>query len=55
MEYTPAQLRAIGGFPCGYLNYYYFREAMLARCLAEEKTRGEVCLELERRAAGDIR
>lgn len=49
MEYTPAQLRAIGGFPCGYLNYYYFREEMLARCMAEEKTRGEVCLELERR------
>lgn len=49
MKYTPGQLRAIGGFPCGYLNYYYFREEMVKQCLDEEKTRGEVCLELERR------
>lgn len=47
MAYTPAQLRAMGGFPCGYLNYYYHRSEMVQRCLAAERTRGEICLELE--------
>jgi len=48
MKYTPEELRAIGGFPCGYLNYYYHRNEMLAACQDERKTRGEVCLALER-------
>ena len=48
MRYTPAQLRAMGGFPCGYLNYYYYRDEMVKKCVEAEKTRGEVCLELER-------
>ena len=48
MRYSPEQLRAMGGFPCGYLNYYYFRDEMLNKSLSEEKTRGEICLELDR-------
>lgn len=47
MKYTPEELRAIGGFPCGYLNYYYHRNEMLAACQDERQTRGEVCLALE--------
>lgn len=49
MKYTPEQLRAIGGFPCGYLNYYYFPQEMVKTYQNEEKTRGEKCLELEQR------
>lgn len=48
MAYSPAQLRAVGGIPVGYLNYYYHRDEMLEQCLKAEKTRGEVCLEIER-------
>lgn len=48
MKYTPEELRAMGGFPCGYLNYYYHRGEMLQKCAAQEKTRGEICLELEK-------
>ena len=48
MKYTPEELRAVGGFPCGYLNYYYHKNEMLLKCQDEEKTRGEICLALER-------
>ena len=48
MRYTPQELRAVGGFPCGYLNYYYHRDEMLRKCQDEEQTRGEICLALER-------
>jgi 6-phospho-beta-glucosidase len=48
MEYSPAQLRAMGGFPSGYLNYYYHRGEMTKKCLEAEKTRGEICLDIER-------
>ena len=48
MKYTPEELRAIGGFPCGYLNYYYHKNEVLQKCQKEEKTRGEICLALER-------
>lgn len=49
MKYTPQQLRAMGGFPCGYLNYYYYRSEMTKKCLQADKTRGEICLELEKK------
>ncbi len=48
MKYTPEELRAVGGFPCGYLNYYYHKNEMLLKCQEEKETRGEICLALER-------
>ena len=38
-----------GGFPCGYLQYYYTREHKLAELKekAKTKTRGEECMEIE--------
>ncbi|MCL2461358.1 MAG: 6-phospho-beta-glucosidase [Defluviitaleaceae bacterium] len=40
-------MRAIGGIPSGYLNYYYSREETVKHCQELEKTRGEVCKEIE--------
>jgi 6-phospho-beta-glucosidase len=41
-------LRMAGGIPCGYLSYYYYRNAQLEKLLRAEKSRGEVCTEIER-------
>jgi len=41
-------MRSIGAIPCGYLNYYYLRGEMIKRCKEVEKSRGEVCKEIER-------
>lgn len=40
-------LSTVGGYPCGYLNYYYRPAEMVKRCQEAEKTRGEVCKEIE--------
>ncbi len=45
--FDPECLRAAGGIPCGYLNYFYKREAMLAKLKAEPRSRGEVCEDIE--------
>jgi 6-phospho-beta-glucosidase len=45
--FDPECLRAAGGIPCGYLNYYYRREAMLDKLKNEPRCRGEVCEEIE--------
>jgi len=47
VEYDPALLRAIPYVPSPYLSYFYAREAQVKKCLAAEKSRGEVCMELE--------
>ena len=41
-------LKAVGAIPCGYLNYYYFRDLMIEKCQKAEKTRGEICVEIEK-------
>ena len=38
---------AVPAIPSSYLNYFYQREALLQKCLKAEKTRGEVCVDLE--------
>ena len=44
----PAELMAVmKGIPIGYLNYYYFRDETVKHCQEAQKTRGEVCLEIE--------
>ncbi|GAB4518673.1 MAG: 6-phospho-beta-glucosidase [Anaerolineae bacterium] len=40
-------LETLGCIPCGYLNYYYNRDQVLAKLQRAEKTRGEEVLEIE--------
>lgn len=40
-------LKATRGVPIGYLNYYYFRDEQVKKCKEAEKTRGEICKEIE--------
>lgn len=40
-------LRAAGGVPSSYLQYYYCREAKLKHLLEGDKCRAEVCMEIE--------
>lgn len=47
-EFPQELLNAIPAFPIGYLNYYYFREQTVKHCMEEEKSRGEVCVEIEK-------
>ncbi|MDR1664068.1 MAG: 6-phospho-beta-glucosidase, partial [Clostridiales bacterium] len=47
IEYDPWLLRAVPYIPSSYLSYFYTREAQIQKCREAEKTRGEVCLELE--------
>ncbi len=47
-NYEPALLNAIKGLPIAYLNYYYFRDEQLQLCKDAKKTRGEVCVEIEK-------
>lgn len=48
MEFQKPLLKATGGIPSSYLNYYYFRDAQIRHCKEADKTRGEVCKELEK-------
>lgn len=46
-HYDEALWKATKGIPIGYLNYFYFRDAQVRKCREAEKTRGEVCKEIE--------
>jgi len=43
----PEVMRAVPYIHASYLNYYYARSAMVQKCLDAEKTRGEICVEIE--------
>ena len=47
IEFDPALLRAVPYIPSSYLGYYYARGEHVQKCLAAEKTRGEVILGIE--------
>jgi 6-phospho-beta-glucosidase len=47
--FTLECLRAAGGIPSSYLQYYYGRVAKLRHLLEEEKSRAQVCMEIEER------
>ena len=47
IDYDPELLRAVPYIPSSYLSYFYAREAQVKKCLSAEKTRGEICLELD--------
>ena len=46
-EIDPALMRAVPYVPSSYLNYYYARSEQVQKCLDAEKTRGEICVEIE--------
>ena len=45
--FTAEQIKAIGGIPSSYLEYYYFKDSKLEKLKHAEKCRAEVCMELE--------
>ena len=47
IEFEPALLRAVPYIPSSYLSYYYARGAQVDKCLKAEKSRGEICLDIE--------
>ena len=47
MEFDGPLLKAAGGIPSTYLNYFYFRDAQVEHYKNEPKTRGEICKEIE--------
>jgi 6-phospho-beta-glucosidase len=49
IEYDPELLRAVPYIPSYYLSYFYTREAQIQKCREAEQTRGEVCLDLEKK------
>ncbi|NLY18776.1 MAG: 6-phospho-beta-glucosidase [Clostridiaceae bacterium] len=46
-EFDAGLLKTINAYPCGYLTYFYYRDRQLKYLLKEEKTRGEICREIE--------
>lgn len=47
-EYDYELVKATKGIPSSYLNYYYFREEKVKHNEEAEKTRGEVCMDIEK-------
>lgn len=45
--YSEDLLKATKGVPISYLNYYYYRDNQVKKCQQAEKTRGEICKEIE--------
>jgi len=46
-DIDPAMMRAVPYVPSSYLNYFYARSEQIQKCLDAEKTRGEICQEIE--------
>ena len=51
VNYDDELLAAIPAIPSYYLSYFYLRDEQLQKCLSAEKTRGEVCVEIEQALA----
>ena len=47
IEYDDELYSAVPGIPSSYLSYFYMREEQIQKCLAAEKTRGEIIVGLE--------
>jgi 6-phospho-beta-glucosidase len=47
LSYDDELIAAVPAIPSSYLGYFYLREEQVQKCLKAEKTRGEVCVELE--------
>ena len=48
IHYDDELIAAIPAIPSSYLSYFYLRNEQIDHCRKAEKTRGEVCLDLER-------
>jgi 6-phospho-beta-glucosidase len=48
LDYDDELIEALPWIPSSYLSYYYLRDKQLEKCLGAEKTRGEICVELEK-------
>ncbi len=46
-SYDETLLKSVKGLPIGYLNYYYFRDEQIKKCKEAEKSRGEICMDIE--------
>lgn len=46
-------VKMVGAIPCSYLQYFYFRNSKVEKLLKEDKTRGEVCAEIEKELLHD--
>ncbi len=47
-EYDDVLLSIIRAIPCSYLQYYYFRQDRVDKCIYAGQTRGEACLDIEK-------
>jgi 6-phospho-beta-glucosidase len=47
IEYEDELIAAIPAIPSSYLSYFYLRDEQINKCLSAEKTRGELCVEIE--------
>jgi 6-phospho-beta-glucosidase len=47
LSYDDELIALIPAIPSSYLSYFYLRDRHLQECLKAEKTRGEICVELE--------
>jgi 6-phospho-beta-glucosidase len=47
VEYDEELIAAIPAIPSSYLSYFYLRDEQIKNCCDAEKTRGEICVELE--------
>jgi len=47
VDYDDELLAAVPAIPSYYLSYFYLREKQLQNCLNAEKTRGELCVDIE--------
>lgn len=45
--FTKEQIATIGAIPTSYLEYYYFKDSKLEKLKNSNKTRGEICMEIE--------
>jgi hypothetical protein len=45
--FTKEEIASIGAIPTCYLEYYYFKNSKLEKLQHSEKTRGEICMEIE--------
>lgn len=45
--FTPELIKAVGAIPSSYLEYFYFKDDKLDKAKKVEKTRGEVCIDIE--------
>lgn len=45
--FTPELIQTVGAIPSSYLEYYYYKDSKLENAKKAEKSRGEVCLDIE--------